>query len=52
MHKCFICGNNAPRGFGFKGFGRDKPAGKRGYIWACADHIADARLRKEKAETK
>jgi hypothetical protein len=45
-HKCGICGaDNAPFGFGFAGHRSKLPAEKRGILWACGDHIADAERR-------
>lgn len=47
---CFVCGNPvAPFGFGWPGFYRDKPKGKRGYLWTCSEHRADGERRREAA---
>jgi hypothetical protein len=47
---CFVCGDPvAPFGFGWPGFERDKPKGKRGYLWTCADHRKDGDQRREAA---
>ena len=48
--QCFVCGNPvAPFGFGWPGFYRDKPKGKRGYLWTCFEHRADGERRREAA---
>ena len=48
--RCFICGASvAPFGYGLPGTFRDKPTGKRGYVWVCADHRQDAERRREAA---
>ena len=47
---CFVCGNLvAPFGFGWPGFHRDKPKGKRGYLWACSNHRQGGERRREAA---
>ena len=47
---CFVCGAAvAPFGFGWPGFERDKPEGKRGYLWTCADHRVDGEQRLQAA---
>lgn len=47
---CFVCGNPAaPFGFGWPGFPRDKPKGKRGYLWACSEHRPDGERRRQAA---
>ena len=49
---CFVCNAAvAPFGFGWPGFGRDKPEGKRGYLWTCADHHVDGEQRRQAAIT-
>lgn len=48
--QCFVCGNPvAPFGFGWPGFHRDKPKGKRGYLWTCSEHRPDGERRREAA---
>lgn len=48
--KCFVCGApHSPFGFGLAGLRRDKPQGKRGYLWACRDHRADGERRQTQA---
>lgn len=45
---CLVCGDPVSAfGFGWPGFERDKPKGKRGYIWACADHRPEGERRRE-----
>jgi hypothetical protein len=45
---CFVCGDPvAPFGFGWPGFARDKPKGKRGYLWTCSKHRPDGESRRE-----
>jgi hypothetical protein len=47
---CFVCGSTiAPFGFGWPGFEREKPKGKRGQLWACSQHRGDAERRRENA---
>lgn len=47
---CFVCGRpHAPFGFGLPGLRSDKPEGKRGYLWACAEHRADGEERRRQA---
>ncbi|WP_412506190.1 hypothetical protein [Roseovarius sp. SYSU LYC5161] len=47
---CFVCGTPvAPFGFGWPGPARDKPKGKRGYLWACFEHRPDGERRREAA---
>jgi hypothetical protein len=45
-HPCSICkATPAPYGYRRAGPFSALPAGKRGYLWACADHKADAEAR-------
>lgn len=47
---CIVC--RAPNsGFGFRWPGprKDIPDGKRGYLWACAEHREDAARRRDAA---
>jgi len=45
---CFVCKDPvAPFGFGWPGFEREKPKGKRGYLWTCSDHRPDGERRRE-----
>lgn len=47
---CFVCGKpNSPFGFGWPGPRSEKPKGKRGYLWACADHRKEGEERRRKA---
>ena len=49
--KCFECGARpAPFGFRRQGISSQLPTGKRGVLWACAEHRDAARARKEAAE--
>ena len=48
--KCFKCDNYGPYGFRLRGPYSELTKGKRGYLWACAEHRKDARARKERAE--
>ena len=44
---CFVCNAAiAPFGYGWPGFERNKPKGKRGHLWTCADHrdVGERRL--------
>lgn len=47
---CFVCGKpHSPFGFGLPGPRSEKPKGKRGYLWACADHRKEGEERRRKA---
>lgn len=47
---CFVCGKpNSQFGFGLPGPRSEKPKGKRGYLWACADHRKEGEERRRKA---
>ena len=47
---CFVCGRpHSPFGYGLPGPRSEKPKGKRGYLWACAEHREDAEKRRNKA---
>ncbi len=50
-HDCFKegCQNDAGNGFGWPGHQQDSPITKRGILWACAAHKAEAQERWEKA---
>ena len=43
------CDRPAPYGYGLPGFAADKPLGKRGYLWVCADHHDWAEGRRQAA---
>ena len=47
-HQCFHtdCPNPAPYGYGLPGLHSDKPKGKRGYLYACAEHRDEAEQRR------
>lgn len=46
VHPCHFCGaSEAPYGFRHPGHPKDIPMGKRGTLWACAEHESDARAR-------
>lgn len=47
---CFVCGKpNSPFGYGWPGLRRDKPEGKRGYLWTCGEHREDGERRRDAA---
>ncbi len=50
-HDCFKdgCENDAGFGFGWPGHQKDIPVAKRGILWACSEHRAEAEQRWEKA---
>lgn len=46
---CVFASPVAPFGYGWPGFERDKPAGKRGNLWTCTDHRDDGEQRLQAA---
>jgi hypothetical protein len=48
-HTCAICGAPASFGYGLPGLRSEKPEGKRGYLWTCADHRGEGEARRAKA---
>ncbi|MGL6208970.1 MAG: hypothetical protein ACRC14_03970, partial [Paracoccaceae bacterium] len=50
VHSCAICKTPfAAFGYGYPGHRKDIPVGKRGVLWVCADHRADAERRRDAA---
>lgn len=51
-HPCGICGATpAPHGYRLPGLLSDLPENRRGYLWACATHRAEAQARQDRATT-
>jgi len=47
---CHFCGAAlAPYGYGLPGLRSDKPEGRRGYVWVCADHRDAAEHKRNQA---
>lgn len=43
------CDNMAPFGFRWPGLMSEVPDGRRGYLWACKEHIDKAEARRDAA---